>query len=361
MANVSVKITHHVERKINFAIMDNLMMRRCIQLANLGKGKVSPNPLVGAVVVHNEKIIGEGWHQKFGEAHAEVNAINDVADQSLLTKSVLYVNLEPCCHKGKTPPCTKFIISKGIPKVVIGMQDPFSKVNGEGIRELIAAGIEVIIPVCEKECSQLNRRFITFHNLQRPYIILKWAQSADGFIGRENEKVAISNHLTQILLHQWRAAEDAIFVGTKTVLIDDPHLNVRNWFGKQPLRITIDQSLVIPANANIFDGSQPTIIYTSVEHTPLANVVFVKLDPHKDILVQIMNDMYERSIQSVLVEGGALLLHSFINAGLFDEVRIFHSPKMMHSGIKAPGISNVEFSEALIGDNRLAISKKIIR
>ena len=330
---------------------------RCIQLAKLGQGHVAPNPMVGAVIVHGDQIIGEGWHHKFGSPHAEIDAIKNVAVESLLTASTLFVNLEPCCHEGKTPPCTKYIISKGIPRVVIGMTDPYSEVNGAGIRELQTAGVQVITNVCEAECRDLNKRFITFHRQNRPYIILKWAESADGFIGKENEKITISNLLSQLMVHRWRSEEAGVLVGTKTVLTDNPQLNTRQWFGNQPVRITIDKNNVIPGSAYILDGKQPSLIYTLSKQVDSYNVTYEKIDKDQDLLPYIMKNLYQRNIQSILVEGGAKLLQSFIDAHLYDEVRVFHSPLLLYSGINAPTLPDGALSEEMIGNNRLTVIK----
>ena len=220
---------------------DESLMRRCIQLARLGHGFVAPNPMVGAVLLYGGKIIGEGWHREFGQHHAEINALHEIKDKEILSSSILYVNLEPCSHQGKTPPCADEIIRQGIKKVVIGMTDPNPEVNGKGIQKLKNAGVEVVVNVELKECQLLNKRFITYYEKQRPYLILKWAQSADGYIGRKNEQIQISNDLSGILTHQWRSQESAIMVGTNTIRTDNPQLNIRHWFGKKPLRITIDK------------------------------------------------------------------------------------------------------------------------
>lgn len=348
-----------MQSKSNFAIlMNEQMILRCIQLAELGQGYVAPNPMVGALIVHENKIIAEGWHHAFGQAHAEVDAINKVNDQTLLKASTLFVNLEPCCHQGKTPACTDFIINMGIPKVVIGMIDPFSEVNGKGILQLNEAGIETVVNVCEKQSRYLNRRFITFHTKKRPYIILKWAQSADGFIGRKNETITISNHLTKVLTHQWRSAEAAVMVGAQTIITDNPQLNVRNWFGKNPLRITIDKKSNIPAVSNIFDSSQPTLVFADNEQEKYPGIEFEKIDHSQKILLQVVESLFNRNIQSVLVEGGANLLNDFIAADLFDEIRIFKSPMLLGHGIAAPKTPLEIFEEETITDNRLLTYKR---
>ena len=332
---------------------DESLMRRCIQLARLGQGFVAPNPMVGSVIFHDGKIIGEGWHREFGMPHAEVNALQEIKDKEILSSSILYVNLEPCSHHGKTPPCADEIIRQGIKKVVIGMKDPNPEVNGKGIQKLKDAGIEVVVNVLQKECLQLNKRFITYHENKRPYLILKWAQSIDGYIGRENERIQISNELSTIITHRWRSEESAIMVGTKTIQTDNPHLSVRNWFGKQPLRITIDKQKSLPRSSHIFDGSQSALIYTYLESEKNQLLEYEKLNPNEDVLKQIMQSLYQRKIQSVLIEGGAVLFRGLIAASLWDEARIFYSPILLKSGIKAPEPSYSSFTEELIGDNRL--------
>ena len=332
---------------------DESLMSRCLQLAQLGQGFVAPNPMVGSVVFHDGKIIGEGWHREFGMPHAEVNALKEIKDKEILSSSILYVNLEPCSHHGKTPPCADEIIRQGIKKVVIGMKDPNPEVNGKGIQKLKDAGIEVVVNVLQKECLQLNKRFITFHENKRPYLILKWAQSIDGYIGRENERIQISNELSTIITHRWRSEESAIMVGTKTIQTDNPHLSVRNWFGKQPLRITIDKQKSLTRSSPIFDGSQSALIYTYLESEKNPLLEYEKLNPNEDVLKQIMQSLYQRKIQSVLIEGGAVLFRGLIAASLWDEARIFYSPILLKSGIKAPETSYSSFTEELIGDNRL--------
>lgn len=314
---------------------------RCIQLARNGLTRVSPNPMVGAVIVHNGRIIGEGYHAKCGCAHAEVNAIHSVKDESLLKESTIYVSLEPCSHHGKTPPCADLIIQKGIPKVVVGCMDPFSKVAGRGIQKLRDAGIEVKVGVLEDECQELIKRFVTFNTQHRPYIILKWAESADGFIdiNRTNGKpVVLSNPLTQMLVHKLRSEVDGIMVGTNTALLDNPSLNIRSWYGKSPVRIVIDKELKLPAELHLFDGSIQTFVLTEKEKEACPNVEYVMLDFETDIIPQVCNALYERNVQSLLVEGGSLLLQSFIHAGIWDEIRVEKTSILLHDGVKAPEI-----------------------
>lgn len=302
--------------------VDEMYMRRCIQLAQCGEMGAAPNPMVGAVVVHEGKIIGEGFHRRCGGPHAEVNAIASVRRPELLKESTIYVSLEPCAHYGKTPPCADLIIEKRIPRVVVGCMDPFAKVNGLGIRKLKDAGVDVVVGVLEKECLRLNHRFITFHEKKRPWITLKWAQSEDGYMDREREAdeapSLFSSAFTQALVHRMRAQHKAILVGTNTVLKDNPTLTTRLWEGENPLRLTIDRDGRLPDGVRIKDGSVPTHIYSDGN------------------LKAILADLHERGIQSLMVEGGAGLLQSFIDEGLWDEARVEVAPFAIGNGVKAP-------------------------
>jgi diaminohydroxyphosphoribosylaminopyrimidine deaminase/5-amino-6-(5-phosphoribosylamino)uracil reductase len=309
-----------------------IYMRRCFQLAQNGLGYVSPNPMVGCVIVHDEQIISEGFHQQYGQHHAERNAIFRVANEDVLKKSTLYVNLEPCSHFGKTPPCADLIIEKHIPKVVISNLDSNPEVGGQGIERLRNAGVEVITGILEDEGRYLNRRFFTRIEKKRPYIILKWAESLDGFMGNETER-QITNDAVRNLVHKWRSEESAIMVGTHTVLTDNPQLNVRAYFGKDPLRITIDRHHKLPKHLHFFDQSQPTKIFETTN------------------LSEILNDLHAQKIQSIIVEGGAKLLQSFIEKNLWDEARILTGNKHLHKGLKAPDINGKEiFSCGVEGD-----------
>ncbi|MEO7531131.1 MAG: bifunctional diaminohydroxyphosphoribosylaminopyrimidine deaminase/5-amino-6-(5-phosphoribosylamino)uracil reductase RibD [Sediminibacterium sp.] len=315
-------------------------MRRCIELAQLGAGKVAPNPMVGAVLVHSGRIIGEGYHQQYGEAHAEVNCIYDVKpdDQKLLSASVLYVSLEPCAHHGKTPPCSDLIIQKKIPVVVIGCRDPFTKVDGKGIDKLKNAGVEVEIGILEPECKTLNKRFLTFVTKKRPYIILKWAQTANGKIAADiNERLLITNEYTNRMVHQWRSEEAAILVGTNTALLDNPSLTNRLWYGKDPVRMVLDMNLRLPSTLKIFDQQQKTIVFNGLKQEENKNIIFQFINKKDDIIHQILNNTYERKLQSILVEGGAQLLQSFMDAGCWDESRVITNDALtITGGLPAP-------------------------
>ncbi|MBK7557744.1 MAG: bifunctional diaminohydroxyphosphoribosylaminopyrimidine deaminase/5-amino-6-(5-phosphoribosylamino)uracil reductase RibD [Chitinophagaceae bacterium] len=328
-------------------------MQRCLQLAILGAGNTAPNPMVGAVLVHAGKIIGEGYHQQYGGPHAEVNCINSVADadKDLIEKSTLYVSLEPCSHFGKTPPCTDLVIANKIPEVVIGCRDSFAAVDGKGIERLMAAGIQVNVGILEKECRELNKRFFTFHEKHRPYIILKWAQSSDGKIAaRGADRIFISNEITNRLVHQWRTEEAAILVGTNTVLLDDPALTARLWPGKDPVRLVIDKELKLPVHLKLFDGSVKTIVFNYIKQSATENLVYHRLNKEEGIPVQILSALYNMQLQSVMVEGGSKLLQSLIDEGFWDEARVItNSAMVIGEGLDAPVLKNeMELSEQKI-------------
>jgi len=336
-------------------------MQRCLQLAQLGRGSAQPNPMVGSVVVYKDRIIGEGYHHKCGEAHAEVNAINSVKDKSLLAHSTLYVNLEPCSHIGRTPACSTRIIEEKISRVVIACIDSFDKVAGKGVEMLKKAGVNVSVGVLEKESLHLNRRFFTFHRKKRPYIILKWAQTIDGYIDydRSIEKpnaAWITNEISRKLVHKWRTEEPAFLVGTQTVLKDNPQLNVRAWDGANPLRVTVDRNNVFKANTNIIDDSQKTLVFTSKKkEKEYRNTDFVIIDNNKNIEVQIFEELYNREIQSVVIEGGKIVLDSIISMGLWDEARVFIGDHKFESGTKAPKFNHPLSKHITLGNSKLNI------
>lgn len=337
-------------------------MQRCLDLAAMGAGNVAPNPMVGAVLVYADKIIGEGYHQKYGEAHAEVNCLNSVADtdKKFIQDSTMYVSLEPCAHFGKTPPCADLIIKNKIPEVVIGCRDSFAEVDGKGIERLKVAGVHIIVGVMENECMELNKRFFTFHEKQRPYIILKWAQSSDGKIARNNSsRLLISNEFTNRLVHKWRSEEAAILVGTNTALLDDPALTTRLWQGNDPVRLVIDLELKLPMHLKLFDGSAKTIVFNFIKHVDDAMLVYHKLDPGEKALTQIVAALYAYQIQSVIVEGGAKLLQSFIDEGIWDEARVITNSAMMISeGLDAPVLPDgILISEEIIKTDIISIIK----
>ncbi len=335
------------------SVMDKIFMHRCLELAKLGGGNVAPNPMVGSVLVYKDRILGEGYHQQYGQPHAEVNCINNVAesDRNLIAQSTLYVSLEPCAHFGKTPPCVDLIIEKKIPKVVIGVRDPFEAVDGKGIEKLLSAGIEVVQNILEDECKELNKRFFTFHTQQRPYIILKWAETADGKIGSGNaDRLFITNELTNRLVHKWRSEESAILIGTNTALADNPSLNVRHWKGNDPVRLVIDKHLRLPEKLKLFNQQQRTIIFNTVKQEESGSLLHFKLNDENDFIHQILQSCYQLNIQSILVEGGAALLQSFINANFWDEARV-----ITNSSVKAPyGLAAPELT------NAVAIKKEFI-
>lgn len=338
-------------------------MKRCLELAQKGQGSVAPNPMVGCVIVMDDEVIGEGYHEQYGQAHAEVNAIKAVKDKSLLKKATLYVNLEPCSHFGKTPPCADLIIEHKIPHVVIGTIDTFAQVSGRGIEKLVKAGIDVKTGVLEEECKELNKRFFTFHEKKRPYIILKWAQTSDGFIDIiRNEEgfekpLRISNEASLKLSHTWRSQEQAIIVGKRTAVFDNPQLTVRNIPGKNPLRIAIDRNLTIPKNYFLLDKTTPTLIFTSAETGSEPNLEYKKLNFDDELLPQVLDTLYEKNIQSLIVEGGTKLINSFIHKGLWDEARVFISQMKLADGVNAPSLDHKPVSKEDIAGDTLLIFK----
>lgn len=327
-------------------------MHRCLQLAKLGEGSVAPNPMVGAVLVYQDQIIGEGYHKEYGQSHAEVNCIRSVLQQHqhLIKQSTLYVSLEPCAHFGKTPPCADLIIQHKIPSVVVGCRDPFLEVNGKGLEKLKATGVSVMVGVLEEECKELNKRFFIFHTQHRPFIRLKWAQTKDGKIAaaERHTRLLISNQYSNRIVHQWRSQEMAILVGTNTALFDDPELATRLWPGVNPIRIVIDMHLRLPKSLKLFDGIIPTLVFNLHRHTTpfekitadelkAMRVAYHQVTEDASLVHQMMNALYRMNIQSVLVEGGAHLLQSFIDEGVWDEAAVITNEKLeIGSGLPAP-------------------------
>jgi diaminohydroxyphosphoribosylaminopyrimidine deaminase/5-amino-6-(5-phosphoribosylamino)uracil reductase len=335
-------------------------IKRCIELARNGFGTTYPNPMVGSVIVYEDRIIGEGWHKKAGEPHAEVNAIRSVKDKSLLKKATIYVSLEPCSHFGKTPPCCDLIIEHKIPNVVVGTVDPNEKVAGRGIKKIIEAGANVIVGVLQEECNELNKRFFTYHQKKRPYIILKWAESQDGFLAPEKTEyqdrkpVWITNPYSRQLVHKWRSEEQAILVGTQTVIEDNPKLNVRDWSGNNPVRIVLDQNNRIPEDSFIFDNSVKTIVITKSEIvSEKENLTFEAIDFTQNIIPQILEVLHQNQIQSILIEGGLKTLQTFIDEDIWDEARIFKGKSSFGNGTKAPVVSGKNSGKINIQNDEL--------
>jgi diaminohydroxyphosphoribosylaminopyrimidine deaminase/5-amino-6-(5-phosphoribosylamino)uracil reductase len=331
-------------------------MQRCLELASKGRNHVAPNPMVGCVIVREGHIIGEGYHKQFGEAHAEVNAINAVHDKKQLKESTLYVNLEPCAHHGKTPPCSELIVRMGIPKVIIGCQDSFAEVSGKGIARMQQAGIDVEVGILEQESRELNRRFFVYHEQKRPYVILKWAQTLDGYmdvIRKPQDPIGV-NWIThpnlKLPVHKWRAEESAIMVGGMTALNDNPHLGTREWYGENPLRILVNQNMDLPRDLQIFDHSIPTIVFTQHPQVDKANLKCIYTDFSKDLHKQILDKLYSMELQSVIIEGGQMLLQSFIDANIWDEVRVLVGDKSFGEGLRAPAL-NAKFKASCRYEN----------
>jgi len=344
-----------------------IYMHRCLQLAQLGAGSVAPNPMVGAVLLHDDKIIGEGYHRLYGGPHAEPNCIASVSEDELhlIEKSTLYVSLEPCAHFGKTPPCADLVIRSKIPRVVIGVRDPFTQVNGKGIEKLMAAGVQVEVGILEQQCRELNKRFFTFHTQHRPYLILKWAQTLDGKVANKDySRLLITNGHTNRLVHKWRGEEAAIAIGTNTALFDDPELTTRLAPGANPIRIVIDMDLRLPKSLNLFDTLTTTIVFNTKEHNlPLQKISanelkqigvgYYQVTEDVSLVHQVTNALYSMGIQSVLIEGGTYLLQSFINEGIWDEARIITNEELVSgTGLSAPTLSNATLhaSEKIFSD-----------
>ena len=347
------------------SLEDKKYILRCIQLAKNGFGTTYPNPMVGSVIVHNNKIIGEGWHYKSGTPHAEVMAINSVKDKSLLAQSTIYVSLEPCSYTGKTPPCSDLIIENKIPRVVIGSTDPHPNVSGNGIERLEKAGIEVKSGVCKLKCDDLNKRFFTFHTKKRPYIILKWAATKDGYIAPveqdEGKPFWITSPLSKQLVHEWRSQEASILVGTNTAIKDDPRLDTREVYGNNPVRLSIDKDLKIPNGHALLKNDIPTVIFTSKSKESIDNLKYERLDWSKSIPEQILTYCYENQLQSILIEGGTKLLQSFIDANLWDEARVFTGASLLGSGISQPKLNTYPIMEESSGGDSLCYYKNIMQ
>ncbi|MFM7667442.1 MAG: bifunctional diaminohydroxyphosphoribosylaminopyrimidine deaminase/5-amino-6-(5-phosphoribosylamino)uracil reductase RibD [Bacteroidota bacterium] len=336
--------------------MDERFMHRALFLAKLGLGKVAPNPLVGCVIVHDNIIIGEGYHQFYGGPHAEVNALKQVENPDLLKKATVYVTLEPCSHFGKTPPCSELLIKSGVKNVVIGTRDSNPLVSGKGIDKLKKAGIEVIENVLENECRKINRRFFTFHEKSRPYVILKWAQTSDGYLDkqRSSDEIGINwitEPETQSLVHKWRSEEQAILVGRNTIMNDNPSLTVRDFSGKNPIRIVIDSQLAISNIKNVFSDDAETLVFNRIKNEKIGNIEWIKIQETNTYL--ILKELYKRGIQSVLVEGGSRTLQYFIIDNVWDEARVIVGNVQFGSGVKAPVLNKLPNDTYLFGKDRI--------
>lgn len=346
---------------IDTPVPEEKFMVRALELARLGMGQVAPNPMVGCVIVYKGKIIGEGYHRKYGEAHAEVNAISAVKNQELLRESTLYVTLEPCSHFGKTPPCADLIVAKGIPRVVIGSPDPNEKVAGRGLEKLRAAGIELVTGMLEEECNRMNRRFMLFHQQRRPYIILKWAQTEDGYIDKARtedefgQPTWITNDLSKIAVHKMRTDEAAIMVGTKTALKDNPSLTVRDWSGGHPLRIVLDRTGKLNSSSFLLDQTTATIVFTEKPGESKPNLEYVPVHFGPGMLGEINAFLFSRGIQSLLIEGGKSLLESYMQENLWDEARVYIGNKRFGSGVRAPETAWILDREEPLDDSLMRI------
>ncbi|MCF6365900.1 MAG: bifunctional diaminohydroxyphosphoribosylaminopyrimidine deaminase/5-amino-6-(5-phosphoribosylamino)uracil reductase RibD [Bacteroidales bacterium] len=342
---------------------DEIFMQRCLQLAKKGFGNTYPNPMVGSVIVYNGQLIGEGYHKKCGESHAEVNAINSVKNKELLKSSTLYVNLEPCAHKGRTPACSRLITEKKIPKVVIGCTDSFEMVSGKGVEMLKKAGVDVSVGILEKEARELNSRFFTYHEKKRPYIILKWAKTVDGFIDFERKAETpiqpnwITDEFARIKVHKWRAEEQAIMVATNTAEKDNPKLNVRDWSGNQPVRIVLDRTLRLKENLFLFDRTQKTIVFTEKTKKGTDNLSYVQISFDNNFYDNLFREMYNNSIQSLFVEGGAKFIQDLIDRSFWDEARVFIGNAKFFNGVKSPEIKNQPRNTENIGNSKLVLYK----
>ncbi len=338
-------------------MQEEFYIKRCIELAQKAIGNTYPNPLVGSVIVHNDKIIGEGYHHKAGENHAEINAVNSVADKSLIPESTIYVSLEPCAHFGKTPPCALKIVELGFKKVVIGAMDSHDKVNGKGKKIIQEAGIEVVSGVLEKECIELNKRFFTYHERRRPFIILKWAESGDRFMDKDFKPTQISNALTKQFVHQLRSNEHSILIGTMTALRDNPSLTTREIVGRNPIRILIDIDLKVPKDFNVYSNEAETLVFNSVKEGDEGNIKFIKTS-RENFIANMLKTLHELQIQSIIVEGGSLVLQQFIDAGLWDETIIIKNKNLvLENGTKAPRFNKTPIDTQDFRDNVIEFYK----
>lgn len=338
-------------------MQEEFYIRRCIELAQKAIGNTYPNPLVGSVIVHNDKIIGEGYHHKAGESHAEINAINSVEEKSLIPESTIYVSLEPCAHFGKTPPCALKIVELGFKKVVIGAMDSHDKVNGKGKKIIQDAGIEVVSGVLEKECIELNKRFFTYHEKRRPFIILKWAESGDRFMDKDFKPTQISNALTKQFVHQLRSNEHSILIGTMTALRDNPSLTTREIVGRNPIRILIDIDLKVPKDFNVYSNESETLVFNSVKEGDEGNIKFIKTS-RENFIENMLKTLHELQIQSIIVEGGSLVLQQFIDAGLWDETIIIKNKNLvLENGTKAPRFNKTPIDTRDFRDNIIEFYK----
>lgn len=338
-------------------MQEEFYIRRCIELAQKAIGNTYPNPLVGSVIVHDDKIIGEGYHHKAGENHAEINAINSVEDKSLIPESTIYVSLEPCAHFGKTPPCALKIVELGFKKVVIGAMDSHDKVNGKGKKIIQDAGIEVVSGVLEKECIELNKRFFTYHEKRRPFIILKWAESGDRFMDKDFKPTQISNALTKQFVHQLRSNEHSILIGTMTALRDNPSLTTREIVGRNPVRILIDIDLKVPKDFNVYSNEAETLVFNSVKEGDEGNIKFIKTS-RENFIANMLKTLHELQIQSIIVEGGSLVLQQFIDAGLWDETIIIKNKNLvLENGTKAPRFNKTPIDTRDFRDNVIEFYK----
>ena len=334
-------------------------MHRCLELSVKGLGKVAPNPMVGCIITGEDGIAGEGYHEMYGQAHAEINALNSVKYPASLKKATLYVNLEPCAHQGKTGPCTDAIIASGIKKVVVGCTDPNPQVKGKGIEQLVRNGIDVITGVLEKECIDVNKRFFTFYEKNRPYVILKWAQTSDGLIDRKRTAQETPAKITRgeadMMVHLWRSQEQAIMVGTQTVIMDNPNLTVRKVAGASPTRVVLDRTMKIPENYHVYDNAAKTIVFTEQKINNNHGAEYIPLNFDDELLKNILKELYQKNIQSVIIEGGEKLLNSFITKDLWDEAKVFYSSETLKEGVPAPHFPFPSKGEIRMGDIMLAL------